>query len=144
MSSSKSGQDLVAALASVAGKASPTQIVDVTRQLVSDLSEWRKVESVEQTNREMIAAQRDVWITKIRADREVMQQYLRQHEATQSKTLDELFTRLDKAIDGGNVDVVGQILEGIVSTVKSSPLGDLATLDKRMVDGSFTFKLGRS
>ena len=121
----------------------PVMLADAVRQVVDACREWQTVHEQETTNRAAIAAQRDVFIEKIRADRDVLINHLEGAFAQQGRALDGLFQSLDRALETGNPDLVAPILGGIVETVKASPLGDIATLDQRMKDDSFTFVLGK-
>lgn len=121
----------------------PAMLARSVSDVVTAMTEWQKVAEQEKTNRAVIQAQRDVWLEKIRADREIMLDYLNRSFEQQGKALDALFQRLDTALEGGDPAIIVPILGGIVETVKASPLGDLATLDRRLADNSFTFSLGR-
>ncbi|QQP87511.1 hypothetical protein IGS68_15520 [Skermanella sp. TT6] len=122
--------------------ADPTKLAAAAERLIDAYKEWMIVREQETTKRELIAAQRDAAIAKICADRDVLVTYLKGQFETQGKALDGLFKGLDKALDSKDPDLVGPILSSIVETVKTSPLGDMLTLDQRMKDNSFTFVLG--
>lgn len=142
MSKTPSTVQDVASVVMAVGKANPTAFLDSYRMVLEAASEWKKVTEVETTKRTLIDAQRQVMIEKIQGHREVMVTYLNQHFAQTGKTIDGLFERLDTVIEKGDTDQVAAVLGSIVDTVKTSPLGDLATLDQRLADDSFTFKLG--
>lgn len=120
----------------------PGMAVDAATQIVDACREWMRVHETEKTKRTGIVAQRDVYIAEINKQRDVLIGHLRAAFAQQGKALDELFKRLDTALETGDPDLVAPVISGIVETVKTSPLGDLATLDKRMKEDAFTFVLG--
>ena len=122
--------------------ADPLALAEATQRLVDACKEWAIVKEQETTKRQAITAQRDAALEKIRADREVLVTFLKGHFDAQGAALDGLFKGLDTALASGNPDLVGPILTSIVQTVKTSPLGDLLTMEKRMKDGSFEFTLG--
>lgn len=123
--------------------ADPAQLAAAVSQVVTAYKEWKIVHEQETTKREAIGAQRDALVEKIRADRDVLVGFLKGRFEQQGNALDGLFTRLDTALATGNPDLVGPALNSIVETVKASPLGDLATLDQRMKDNTFSFVLGK-
>lgn len=112
--------------------------------MVAELGrEWVTVHEQEKTKRAGIEAQRDAYIEKVRSQRKVMNRFLDGHFQQQATTLNGLFRSLDTAIASGNPDQVGPILNGIVQTVRNSPLGDLLTLDERMKSDEFTLVFGK-
>lgn len=134
----------VPGLAKSIAAANPAQLVAALRHLTDACHEWAIIREQERTKRAGIEAQRDVFIEKIRSDREVLVSHLRGRFEQQGRALDGLFQALDTALVSGNPDLVGMMLTSIVETVKISPLGDMATLDQRMKDNNFSFVLGSS
>lgn len=123
--------------------ADPTQLAKAVQDVVGAYKEWKIVHEQEVTKRETIGAQRDALVEKIRADRAIMVDFLKGRFEQQGATLDGLFERLDTALAMRDPSLVAPILSSIVETVKTSPLGDLVTLDQRMKENSFTFVLGK-
>lgn len=129
---------------SVIIKADPMALAEATSRVVDAWKEWKLVQEQEQTKRTAINAQRDILITRVQANRDVLVSYLKGHFETQGQALDGLFNGLDQALAANNPDLIGPILGSIVQTVKTSPLGDLLTLEKRMQENEFVFSLGDS
>lgn len=121
----------------------PTQYVEAFKMVAELCREWATVHEQEKTKRTGIEAQRDAYIEKVRSQRKVMNRFLDGHFQQQATALHGLFRSLDVAIAKGNPELVGPILTGIVDTVRSSPLGDLVTLDQRMKDDEFTLVFGK-
>lgn len=132
--------DLAVALLTSPGGAAVVQGVTET---IAAAIELGNVIAIESTKREEIRARRDILIEKIRQERDVMLQYLADRAAAQADTLNQLFSRLDTALEAGDAALISPILNSIVDTVKASPLGDLATFQQRLEDDSFVLKLGR-
>ncbi|MCA1941725.1 MAG: hypothetical protein LDL26_12085 [Caenispirillum bisanense] len=112
--------------------------------VVTACAELARVVKEENTKRIEICAKRDVLVEKIQADRTVLVEFLTRSFEQQGKALDGLFERLDTALAANDPDLVGPILASIVETVKTSPLGDMQTLDQRMKDNTFAFVLGKA
>lgn len=121
----------------------PTLYVEAFNKVTDLCREWATVHEQEKTKRTGIEAQRDVLMEKLRSQRKMMNRFLDGHFQQQQTALNGLFRSLDSAISSGNPDLVGPILTGIVETVRTSPLGDLLTLDQRMKSDDFTFVLGK-
>lgn len=117
-------------------------LVQVGADVMNACIELARVVKEENTKRIEICAKRDVLVEKIQADRTVLVEFLTRSFEQQGKALDGLFERLDTALAANDPDLVGPILASIVETVKTSPLGDMQTLDQRMKDNTFAFVLG--
>jgi hypothetical protein len=66
-----------------------------------------------------------VEVQRIQAVRDVMLSYLDRSFDERRKNFDALFTQLDAAIAGGNVEVIAKTLDAVVDLAKSSPFKDL-------------------
>lgn len=98
-----------------------TQIVDATRECV-------KVTQAESTKRASIRAYEKVEVARIRAAEAVLKNYFEQVFAERRANFEELFTRLDQALDAGNGEAVNAVVRGIVDIARTSPLADLGDL----------------
>ncbi|MGB3520649.1 MAG: hypothetical protein WBA50_04155 [Mycobacterium sp.] len=98
-----------------------TQIVDATRECV-------KVSQIESTKRASIRAYEKTEVARIKGAEAVLKDYFEQIFAERRATFEELFTRLDQALDAGNGEVINAVVRGIVDIAQSSPLADLGNL----------------
>ena len=56
--------------------------------------------------------------------------YFQQTFAERRATFEELFSRLDQALDQGNGEVISVVLRGIVDVARTSPLAHLGDLSQ--------------
>jgi len=102
--------------------------------LVQAHHDYKQTVEVERTKRAASAAWRDVNITRLEAQREFLQTYLKQTFAERRHSIDEMFKRLDAGIADGNLDVVNMAMNSIVSIVQSSPLKEAEKVIQAMND----------
>ena len=69
-------------------------------------------------------------VARIKAAEAVLKRYFEQVFAERRETFEELFSRLDQALDQGNGEVVSVVLRGIVDVARTSPLADLGDLSQ--------------
>lgn len=97
-------------------------------QMVSAANECITTHSIEKTKRNRIRAYEALEISRIKAAESVLKSYFEQVFAERRATFDELFIRLDQALEQGNGDVMAAVIRGIVDVARSSPLADLGDL----------------
>lgn len=66
-----------------------------------------------------------VQVDRIRAAEAVLQDYFERAFAERARTSDEMFTRLDQAMESGDAQMVHAVVRGIVDLAQSSPLSGL-------------------
>lgn len=98
-----------------------TQIVDATRECV-------KVTQEESTKRASIRAYEKAEVARIKAAEVILKNYFEQVFAERRANFEELFTRLDQALDAGNGEAINAVVRGIVDIARTSPLADLGDL----------------
>ncbi len=99
--------------------------------LVNSHYEYKKVAEEEKTKRVSIEAWRAVNVGKIQHQTEILKSYLENTFSERRYAIDEMFDRLDVAMQTGNMDLMSAAMGGIVSIVKSSPLQEV---EKLMMD----------
>lgn len=99
--------------------------------LVSSHYEYKKIAEEEKTKRASIEAWREVNVGKIQHQTEILKSYLENTFSERRYAIDEMFDRLDVAMQTGNMDLMSAAMGGIVSIVKSSPLQEV---EKLMMD----------
>lgn len=107
----------------VQGFAALTQIVDAARECVA-------VHEVESSKRARIAAYETTEVARIKAAESVLKQYFAEVFGERRSNFEELFTRLDSALEAQDGETVNLMVRGIVDIAKSSPLADLGDLGK--------------
>lgn len=101
---------------------SPDMAFQAFKMLADAHHEYRMTVQAETTKREAIHAWRDVNIGKIEQQTEFLKVYLSETFKERRHSIDEMFERLDKGIEAGNMDLVNAAMESITTIVKSSPL----------------------
>ncbi|MFD7859714.1 hypothetical protein ACFV6B_36335 [Streptomyces microflavus] len=105
------------------GFAALNQIVEAARDCIH-------IHEVESTKRARIGAYEATEVTRIRAAEAVLKDYFAQAFAERRNVYEEMFTRLDGALEGGNGEVLQTVVRGIVDIAKSSPLADIGDLSQ--------------
>lgn len=121
------GSELILKTTNTAGKVGSkanalAAVASSSKDLFDAWVSYKKVHEVEKTKRESIKAQRDVAITKIKAQKDILEQYLIQSFSERKFVIEETFKRLDSALESDNLDLASQAMQSIVSIVKESPL----------------------
>ncbi|WP_405625164.1 hypothetical protein OG933_02990 [Streptomyces sp. NBC_00016] len=105
------------------GFAALNQIVEAARECIH-------IHEVESTKRARIEAYEATEVARIRAAEAVLKDYFAQAFAERRNIYEEMFARLDRALDEGNGDVLQAVVRGIVDIAKSSPLADIGDLSQ--------------
>ena len=109
--------------------------LEVVREYVS----YRKTVSEQQTERERIAAKRDVAVRIIESERAIILDYFAQRFAERKAALNGFFDILHVAVQEKNEHAMDTALSGILGIVKDSPLKDFeafrqARADNRVIE----------
>jgi hypothetical protein len=117
----------------VKSKSSPVQSADAfaaLSEIVSAAREYGRIRQEEQTKRTAIAAAEHVQVDRIHAAEQVLRIYFDRVFAERAQTSEEMFTRLDQAVDSGDPQMVHAVVRGIVDLAQSSPLAGLEDFGK--------------
>lgn len=112
------------------GNVSPLQGFDALNQIVNAARECITVHQVESTNRAKLQTYETAEVTRIKAAESVLKDYFGQVFAERRSNFEELFNRLDDALEANDGETVNLMVRGIVDIAKSSPLADLGDLSK--------------
>lgn len=105
--------------------ASATQAFD---NLVSAWKECTIVAEQEKTKRENIRAFRDVNVKAIEENSALLKRYLEHSFAERAFVIQEMFNRLDKNLEQGNMQAASDAISAIVSITKESALAGARAL----------------
>lgn len=132
----------------VVGRATgPVSAVDAfgaLGQVVNAAKECFLVHQEESTKRARLAAYETVEVARIKAGEAVLKDYFAQVFAERRHVFEELFDRLDRAMDAGDAAMVHETLLGVVAIAQSSPLanlGDLGEIRKALDDPDQVWEL---
>lgn len=109
---------------------SPDQVVDAVMTLVVMAGEVRKFEEAQITKRVGIAADRDIAIAQIKAQQELLTDYLERSFDERAQNFSKLFTVVDEALDSGNMTALALGLESVIQLASTSPFKDLRTVEE--------------
>lgn len=84
--------------------------------------DYKNTQETEITKRVAIASNREVSIAKIKAQRDVVEQYLIHSFSERRQVITGMFETLDKGIANGDERIIGMAMQSIVETIKTSPL----------------------
>jgi hypothetical protein len=93
--------------------------------VIVDFIEYLKVQQVEQTRRDAIAAKRDTLVKAIESERELIENYFDKRFAERKYSLENLFDLLKSALESKDTKTVDLALAGILGILQDSPLKDL-------------------
>lgn len=105
------------------GFAALNQIVEAARECIH-------IHQVESTKRARLEAYEATEVARIRAAESVLKDYFTQAFAERRTVFEEMFARLDRALDEGNGEVLHTVVRGIVDIAKTSPLADVGDLSQ--------------
>ncbi|MBI4943754.1 MAG: hypothetical protein HY830_23685 [Actinobacteria bacterium] len=94
-------------------------------EIVSAAREYGRIRQEEQTKRAAITAAEHVQVDRIHAAEAVLRMYFDRTFAERAQTSEEMFTRLDQAMDTGDPQLVHAVVRGIVDLAQSSPLAGI-------------------
>lgn len=107
-----------------------TQGFDALNQIVGAARECLVVHQVESTRRAKLDAYAKTELARIKSAELVLKDYFAQVFAERRSNFEELFNRLDDALEADDGETVSLMVRGIVDIAKSSPLADLGDLSK--------------
>lgn len=113
-----------------AGGVTALQGFDALNQIVAAAKECVAVHQVESTKRARLQTYETAEVARIKAAESVLKDYFARVFAERKSNFEELFTRLDKALEANDGETVSWMVRGIVDIAKTSPLADLGDLSK--------------
>ncbi len=103
--------------------------------------EYLREHDAEETRREYIRAHRNVLVTALNNERDLLLDYFDKRFAERRVALAEFFELMHKAVDNKNTDELQTALAGILGILKDNPLGELAEFRKNWKDPSYSIDL---
>ena len=99
------------------------QIVEIAREIVAEHDE-------QVTKRQQLLTYEVTEVARIKAAETTLRNYFDLVFAERRAIYQELFARMDRALDEGNNEVLHSVVIGIVDLAKTSPLAELGDLSK--------------
>ena len=95
----------------------------------------------EETMRQAIAANRDVLIARINAERDAILAYFSHRFAERRTALDEFFLALRHATDNGDNEQLVTVLSGILGIIQQTPLDDFETFKQKFQEPGYVIEI---
>lgn len=99
-------------------------------EIVAAAREFNRIREEERTKRAAIAAAEHVQVDRIHAAEQILRLYFERVFEERAQTSEEMFNRLDQAIDTGDPQMVHAVVRGIVDLAQASPLAGLEDFGK--------------
>ena len=103
--------------------------------------EFLREHEAEETQREYIRAQRDVLVTALNNERDLLLDYFDKRFAERRFALEEFFELMHKSVGSKNTDELQVALAGILGILRDNPLGDLAEFRKNWKNPNYSIDL---
>ncbi len=118
----------------IAKAVSTTEARSAFSQLIDAYTQVKTVREQEATKREFIRANRDVALARIKSQRDILELYLTKTFEERKTVIAGFFRELDAGIASGNDKVIAVAMQGIVSTVQTSPLQGVSEIMRQIDD----------
>lgn len=125
--STTTGDRLARGGAKVLSSIDPLAVIREVVELVKTISDADR-------EREAIWARREVLVTALNNEKELLLSYFDRRFSERENALSAFYDLLHKAVDSGNSEVLQAALAGILGVLKDSPLSDLESFRKAMLD----------
>ena len=109
--------------------------------LITEAIDYYKIRSEERIKREEIWAKRDVLVTALNNEKEVILTYFEHRFAERKMALEQFYRLLHRAVDSGNDNELQVALNGILGIIQENPLKDFAEFKKNMSNPDFVIEL---
>lgn len=119
----------------------PSHVVTGVSDVVNNVTDYLKVAEQERTKRTNIKASRDVALASIKAQRKVFSELMQYTFQERAAVLQKQFETLDKALEGGNVEVAALSLNSMVSVIQSSPFKTIQEMQQALGSKDFVVRL---
>ncbi|MGB3287483.1 hypothetical protein [Mycolicibacter algericus] len=111
-----------------AGPLNALQGLNALNEIVGAAKECIAIQQVESTKRQQIRTYEATEVARIKEAGSVLKEYFTQVFAERRSNFEELFNRLDDALESHDGETANLMLRGIVDIAKSSPIADLGDL----------------
>lgn len=109
--------------------------------VITEALDYLKTREEEKTKREHIWAKRDVLVTALENEKEVILAYFDHRFSERKAALEQFFGVLHRSVDRGDSEGLQVALDGILGIMKDNPLADFAEFKKNMANPDFMIEL---
>ena len=108
---------------------------------IEGISAYFRTLEEEETKRQAIAANRDVLVARINAERDAILAYFGHRFAERRAALDELFVTLRHATASGDNEQLVVALTGILGIIQENPLDDFETFKRKLQNSDYVIEI---
>lgn len=108
---------------------------------IEGISTYFRTLQEEETRRQAIAANRDVLVARVNAERDAILAYFGHRFAERRAALDELFVTLRHATANGDNGQLVVALSGILGIIQQNPLDDFETFKKNLQNPDYVIEI---
>jgi len=108
---------------------------------ISGIAGYFRTIQEEQTRRQAIAANREVLIARLTAEKETILAYFSHRFAERRVALCEFFDLLRHAVDNGDNHQLNVALAGILGIIQDNPLADFETFKQQFHDPDYVIEI---
>ncbi|RMG72014.1 MAG: hypothetical protein D6711_13890 [Chloroflexi bacterium] len=109
--------------------------------VITETIEYLRTREEEQTKREHIWSKRDVLVTALNNEKDVLLAYFDYRFKERKATLEQFYDILQRASRSGDGDQLQVALTGILGIIQENPLKDFAEFKKNMSNPDFVIEL---
>lgn len=131
---STSGKGKIAQEQGPVGAITPTDALNALGTIVHLAQEYGRLVQTEQTKRAAIAAAENMHVARVQAAESTLKMYFDRVFEERRQTSDEMFVRLDQALEAGDPQMVNAVVRGLVELAQSSPLSGMEDFGKFWAD----------
>lgn len=123
-------QALVGKVLEQAKDVTAAEALSAVRQIAEFARDWMADHDEHVTKRQQLQTYEVTEVARIKAAEDALRRYFDLVFAERRGIYQELFARMDRALDEGNNEVLHSVVNGIVDLAKASPLAELGDLSK--------------
>lgn len=109
--------------------------------IIMEVLEHLNTREEERTKREIIWSKRDVLVTALNNEKDVMLAYFEHRFKERHGVLEQYYYLLQRAVDTSNDKALQGALSGILGIIQENPLSDFAEFKKNMSNPDFVIEL---
>ena len=110
-------------------------------EIIKAALEFLREQDANETEREYIRAHRDLLVTALNNERDLILDYFDRRFMERRVTLEEFFELMHNAVERKNTEELQTALAGILGIIRDNPLGDLAEFRKNWQKPTYSIDL---
>lgn len=116
-------------------------VAETLKEVLGEVADCLKTAQIEKTKRTAIRAQRDIELSKIRAQQKNLSKIINYTFSERAAVLEKQFEVLDKAVALGDSGMVKASLDATVNVISSSPFKTIQEIQQALGSEEFVIRL---